>query len=123
MDTGNEMLNHSTKIISRLATENGRLRFLIGEAITYMSHADTFIGSREKMHLEGRTQWRELIGRMRDALADCKREDQRFLSEVFGDDAPPNPCTCTDETQCEYCRKLNAEQFPLDAQNMSEPRK
>ena len=35
----------------------------------------------------------------------------------------PFRCTCTDDTQCEYCRKLNAEQFPLDAQNMSEPRK
>ena len=68
MDNGNAMLNHSTKIISRLATENGRLRFLIGEAITYMSHAYTFIDSRKKMHLGDAAQGRELIGRMRDAL-------------------------------------------------------
>jgi len=73
-DQADAMLNNSTAIISRIAMENGRMRFLIGEAITYMSHAETFIGSREKMHAEGRRQWVELIDRLREFSADREPE-------------------------------------------------
>jgi len=60
--------------INRLAFENGRLRFLIGEAITYMSHAEIFIESREKMHPTGVKQWGELIDRLREVIADSQPE-------------------------------------------------
>ena len=60
--------------VCALATENGRMRFLIGEAITYMSHAETFIESREKMHPEGVRQWGELIDRLREVIADSEPE-------------------------------------------------
>ena len=56
--------------VCALATENGRMRFLIGEAITSMSHAEVFIGSREKMHPEGRRQWSELLDRLHEVIAD-----------------------------------------------------
>lgn len=60
--------------VCALATENGRMRFLIGEAITYMCHAETFIESREKMHQEGVRQWGELIDRLREVIADSEPE-------------------------------------------------
>ena len=60
--------------VCALATENGRMRFLIGEAIAYMSHAETFIESREKMHPEGVRQWGELIDRLREVIADSEPE-------------------------------------------------
>lgn len=56
------------KQINRLAFHNGRMRFLIGEAITSMSHAEVFIDSREKMHPIGQAQWGELIDRLRQVL-------------------------------------------------------
>ena len=62
------MLDHSTKIISRLATENGRFRFLIAEAIAAMDHAQVFLCSREKMNDIGRVQWTELLNRMAAAI-------------------------------------------------------
>ena len=64
------MLNHSTKIISRLATENGRFRFLIEEAIAAMDHAQVFLCSKEKMNDIGRGQWTELLNRMATAIED-----------------------------------------------------
>lgn len=60
--------------INRLAFENGRLRFLVSEVITYMSHAETFICSREKMAPEGQRQWGELIDRLRETIADSGPE-------------------------------------------------
>ena len=62
------------EMVTRLSFENGRMRFLIGEAIAYMSHAETFIESREKMHPEGRRQWGELIDRLREVIADSEPE-------------------------------------------------
>lgn len=58
------------KQINRLAFENGRMRFLIGEAITSMSHAETFIRSREKMHPTGVDLWCELVNRLQECLDD-----------------------------------------------------
>ncbi len=75
------MSDDSMQQINRLAFENGRLRFLLGEAITSMSHAEVFIGSREKMHPEGRRQWGELIDRMREVLEpaqECGNESARL---------------------------------------------
>ena len=60
--------------VCALATENGRMRFLIGEAITYMCHAEKFIESREKMHPTGVQQWGELIDRLREVIADSEPE-------------------------------------------------
>ena len=60
--------------VNRLAFENGRMRFLIVEAITSMSHAETFITSREKMHTTGVQQWGELIDRLREVIADSEPE-------------------------------------------------
>ena len=60
--------------VCALATENGRMRFLIGEAITYMCHAEKFIESREKMHPTGVRQWGELIDRLREVIADSEPE-------------------------------------------------
>lgn len=54
--------------ITRLAFENGRMRYLIGEAITAMSHAEVFITSREKMHPTGVQLWGELIERLQQCL-------------------------------------------------------
>ena len=71
--------------ISRLATENGRLRFLVGEAISQMSHAEVFIGSREKMHPEGRRQWDELINRMRTAIEPDEPLDNKSALLVGGE--------------------------------------
>lgn len=62
------MSDHRLEMVTRLSFENGRMRFLIGEAITYMSHAETFIRSREKMHAEGQRQWGELIDRLREVI-------------------------------------------------------
>ena len=73
-DQADAMLSNSTAIISRLATENGRMRFLIDEAITYMTHAEKFIESREKMHPTGVQQWGELIDRLREVIADSEPE-------------------------------------------------
>ena len=72
MDNGNAMLNHSTKIISRLATENGRLRYLIQEAIASMDHAQVFLCSREKMKDIGRSQWVQLLNRMAAAIEETE---------------------------------------------------
>lgn len=58
------------KQINRLAFENGRMRFLIGEAITTMNHAETFIRSREKMHRTGIDLWCELVNRLQECLDD-----------------------------------------------------
>ena len=60
--------------VTKLSFENGRMRFLIGEAITYMSHAEVFIESREKMHPTGVQQWGELIDRLREVIADSEPE-------------------------------------------------
>lgn len=71
-----------SKQMHLLAMENGRLRFLLGEAITSMSHAEIFIGSREKMHPEGRRQWGELIDQMRgviEAPQDCGNESAKLV--------------------------------------------
>lgn len=68
------MSDGSLEMINKLAFENGRMRFLIGEAITYMSHAETFIESREKMHPEGIRQLGELIDRLREVIADSQPE-------------------------------------------------
>ena len=57
-------------MICRLAFENGRMRFLIGEAITTMSHAETFIRTREKMHPTGVDLWCELVNRLQECLDD-----------------------------------------------------
>ena len=65
---------HAMQMVNKLAFENGRMRFLIGEAISYMSHAETFIESREKMHPEGVRQWGELIDRLREVIADSQPE-------------------------------------------------
>lgn len=54
--------------INRLAFENGRMRFLIGEAITTMNHAQTFIRSREKMHPTGIDLWCDLLNQMQECL-------------------------------------------------------
>ncbi|MDA8260220.1 MAG: hypothetical protein M0Z99_32080 [Betaproteobacteria bacterium] len=62
------MSDYYLQRISLLATDNGRMRFLIGEAITSMSQAEVFIGSREKMHPEGQRQWGELIDRLREVI-------------------------------------------------------
>ena len=63
---------HAMQMVNKLAFKNGRMRFLIGEAITYMSHAETFIESREKMRPEGVRQWGELIDRLREVIADSE---------------------------------------------------
>ena len=60
--------NDAIQQISRLALYNGRMRFLIGEAITTMNHAQTFIRSREKMHPTGIDLWCELVNRMQECL-------------------------------------------------------
>lgn len=65
---------HAMQLVNKLAFENGRMRFLIGEAITSMIHAETFISSREKMHPEGRRQWGELIDRLQEVLTDSEPE-------------------------------------------------
>ena len=65
---------HAMQLVNKLAFENGRMRFLIGEAITSMSHAERFISSREKMHSTGRQQWSELIDRLQEVLADSEPE-------------------------------------------------
>ena len=65
---------HAMQMVNKLAFENGRLRFLIGEAITSMIHAEVFISSREKMHPTGRQQWSELIDRLREVIADSEPE-------------------------------------------------
>ena len=57
-------------MICKLAFENGRMRFLIGEAITTMSHAETFIRTREKMHPTGVDLWCELVNRLQECLDD-----------------------------------------------------
>lgn len=53
---------------NELQNENARLRLLIDEAITSMSHAEVFITSREKMHSVGVKKWGELLDRMREAI-------------------------------------------------------
>ena len=65
---------HAMQMVNKLAFENGRMRFLIGEAITYMCHAEKFIESREKMHPTGVQQWGELIDRLREVIADSEPE-------------------------------------------------
>ena len=64
MSTDNDCLQR----ITRLAFENGQLRYFLREAITSMAHAEVFISSREKMHPVGQELWHELIGRMEDCL-------------------------------------------------------
>ena len=64
------MDEETLKQINRLAFENGRMRFLIGEAITTMNHAETFIRSREKMHRTGIDLWCELVNRLQECLDD-----------------------------------------------------
>ena len=56
--------------INRLAFENGRMRFLLGETITTMLHAETFIRSREKMHRTGIDLWCDLVNRLQECLDD-----------------------------------------------------
>ena len=73
------MDEHVLKQINRLAFENGRMRFLIGEAITTMNHAQTFIRSREKMHPTGVDLWCELVNRLQECL-----DDQREPQNVEG---------------------------------------
>lgn len=63
---------HAMQMVNKLAFENGRMRFLISAAITSMSHAETFIESREKMHPTGVQQWGELIDRLREVIADSE---------------------------------------------------
>lgn len=67
------------KQINRLAFENGRMRFLIGEAITTMNHAQTFIRTREKMHPTGIDLWCELVNRLQECL-----DDQNVPQNVEG---------------------------------------
>ncbi len=55
---------HTMQMVNKLAFENGRLRFLMGEAITAMIHAERFLYSHEKMRPEKREQWIELLDRM-----------------------------------------------------------
>ena len=62
------------KQINRLAFENGRMRFLIGEAITTMNHAQTFIRTREKMHRTGIDLWCELVNRLQECLNDQEKD-------------------------------------------------
>ena len=62
------MDEETLKQINRLAFENGRMRFLIGEAITTMNHAETFIRTREKMHRTGIDLWCELVNRLQECL-------------------------------------------------------
>lgn len=78
------MSDSSLEMVNKLAFENGRMRFLIGEAITSMSHAETFISSREKMHPEGVRQWGELIDRLREVIADSEPEPQWPSDEEMG---------------------------------------
>lgn len=73
-DLENEEAEEQDEMVNKLAFENGRMRFLIGEAITYMSHAEKFIGSREKMHPTGVQQWGELIDSLREVIADSQPE-------------------------------------------------
>lgn len=67
------MDEETLKQINRLAFENGRMRFLIGEVITTMNHAETFIRSREKMHRTGIDLWCELVNRLQQCLDDQNR--------------------------------------------------
>ena len=67
------MDEETLKQINRLAFENGRMRFLIGEAITTMNHAETFIRTREKMHRTGIDLWCELVNRLQECLDDQNR--------------------------------------------------
>ena len=67
------------KQINRLAFENGRMRFLIGETITTMNHAETFIRTREKMHRTGIDLWCELVNRLQECL-----DDQNVPQNVEG---------------------------------------
>ena len=71
MTINEEMLQQ----VSRLSFENGRMRFLIGEAITSMSHADIFLESREMMHPTGVQLWGELIDRLRQVLEDQEERE------------------------------------------------
>ena len=54
--------------VGRLAFENGRMRHLISEVITTMSHAEVFIASREKMHPTGIELWHGLLSRLSAAV-------------------------------------------------------
>ena len=53
---------------NELQNDNSRLRLLIDDAIRYMSHAELFLTSRERMHPIGIEQLWELIDRMRKEL-------------------------------------------------------
>lgn len=75
------------KQINRLAFENGRMRFLIGEAVTTMLHAETFIRTREKMHRTGIDLWCELVSRLQELL-----DDQMEMDEIELDDSPFCEC-------------------------------
>lgn len=96
------------KQINRLAFHNGRMRFLIGEAITTMLHAETFIRTREKMHPTGIDLWCELVNRLQECL-----DDQHEPQNVEGpeDQCPkPAPGLAVDscgvlvrQTRCSVC--------------------
>jgi len=64
------MEDDTMKQINRLAFENGRMRFLIGEAIERMISAERFLESREKMCSEVLRQWGDLIDRLQEVIED-----------------------------------------------------
>ena len=84
------MDDYGMKQLNRLAFDNGRMRFLIGEAITSMSHAEIFITSREKMHPTGVQLWGELIDRLREVIETnaTERESSALPAGRPKDNAP-----------------------------------
>lgn len=86
------------KQINRLAFENGRMRFLIGEAITTMNHAQTFIRTREKMHRTGIDLWCELVNRLQQCLDDQNKRCARCGGSlpVTGENRRTGECICQD---------------------------
>lgn len=92
------MDEHALKQINRLAFENGRMRFLIGEAITTMIHADTFIRSREKMHRTGIDRWCELVNR----LQECLDDQNKRCAECGGSLPVTGRNDATGECECQH---------------------
>lgn len=84
------------KQINRLAFENGRMRFLIGETITTMNHAETFIRSREKMHRTGIDLWCELVNRLQECLDDQNKRCSECGGSlpVTGRNDATGECSC-----------------------------
>lgn len=70
------------KKLSALAFENGRMDFLIGEAISAMSRAERFLNSREHFRPEHRQEWIDLVDRMQ-AVLDARKEAPECQHEPF----------------------------------------